>query len=161
MKIGFEHLEQSYSLELAASGKMASATGNGETVSMEILHAESGHLDLLINGQPARAYISADGPRRWVTLAGQTFLLTKTDGQARRARHAARAAGQLTAPMPGLVRAVQVQEGESVAAGQTLVIVEAMKMELKVNAPQAGRVKSLSVRPGQTVERDQILAEIE
>jgi biotin carboxyl carrier protein len=96
-----------------------------------------------------------------VTVNGQTFVLTKTSGTAKRGGHAHHAAGELTAPMPGLVRAVQVAEGDAVEKGQTLVILEAMKMELKVAAPRAGKVKSLQVKPGQTVERDQILVEIE
>jgi biotin carboxyl carrier protein len=56
---------------------------------------------------------------------------------------------------------VQVADGDSVTKGQTLIIVEAMKMEIKVAAPREGKVKSLKVRQGQTVEREQILAEIE
>jgi pyruvate carboxylase subunit B len=62
--------------------------------------------------------------------------------------------------MPGQVRAVQVTMGQSVSKGQTLLVVEAMKMEIRVVAPRDGLVKSLRVQQGQTVERDQLLVEI-
>ncbi|PWH13091.1 MAG: hypothetical protein DDG60_11125 [Anaerolineae bacterium] len=62
--------------------------------------------------------------------------------------------------MPGQIRAVQVAEGETVTKGQTLVVVEAMKMELKIVAPFEGVVKTVKVRPGQAVEKDELLVEI-
>jgi biotin carboxyl carrier protein len=62
--------------------------------------------------------------------------------------------------MPAQVRAVQVSEGDSVEAGQTLLLLEAMKMEIRVQAPHAGRVARLLARPGDTVERDQVLVEM-
>ena len=70
-------------------------------------------------------------------------------------------AGELTAPMPGQVRAVNVIEGESVMKGQTLMVLEAMKMEIRIQSPMDGVVKSLAVKVGQTVEREQVLVEIE
>jgi biotin carboxyl carrier protein len=63
--------------------------------------------------------------------------------------------------MPGQVRAVNVSEGDSVTKGQTLLLLEAMKMEIRVQAPSDGIVKKLFVKQGQTVEREQILIEVE
>jgi biotin carboxyl carrier protein len=71
------------------------------------------------------------------------------------------AAGELTAPMPGQVRAVNVSEGDAVTKGQTLLLLEAMKMEIRVQAPRDGVVKKLFVQQGQTVDREQMLIEIE
>ena len=62
--------------------------------------------------------------------------------------------------MPGQVRAVNVSEGDAVTKGQTLLVLEAMKMEIRVHAPRDGVVKKLLVKQGQTVEREQILIEI-
>ena len=116
-------------------------------------------LNLLIDGQHVTAYVSSDNTKRWVTVNGQTFVLTKSSG-ARKGGHAHHAAGELTAPMPGQVRAVNVSEGDAVTKGQTLLVLEAMKMEIRVHAPQDGVVKKLFVKQGQTVEREQILIEI-
>ncbi|MDJ0379717.1 biotin carboxylase N-terminal domain-containing protein [Streptomyces sp. G-G2] len=67
-------------------------------------------------------------------------------------------ADTLAAPMPGTVTVVKVAVGDEVAAGQSLLVVEAMKMEHVISAPHAGTVTALDVTPGTTVAMDQILA---
>ena len=67
-------------------------------------------------------------------------------------------ADSLTAPMPGTVTVVKVAVGDEVTAGQSLLVVEAMKMEHVVAAPHAGTVTELDVTPGTTVAMDQVLA---
>ncbi|QFZ76210.1 acetyl-CoA carboxylase biotin carboxylase subunit [Streptomyces fagopyri] len=69
-------------------------------------------------------------------------------------------ADSLTAPMPGTVTVVKVAVGDEVTAGQSLLVVEAMKMEHVISAPHAGTVSELDVTPGTTVAMDQILAVI-
>ena len=66
----------------------------------------------------------------------------------------------LEATMPGQVISVGIKEGDVVTKGQTLVILEAMKMELRVQAPYAGRVQRVLVKTGQVVERGQQLIEV-
>ncbi|MEV6172690.1 biotin carboxylase N-terminal domain-containing protein [Streptomyces sp. NPDC051954] len=67
-------------------------------------------------------------------------------------------ADSLTAPMPGTVTVVKVAVGDEVTAGQSLLVVEAMKMEHVISAPHAGTVAELDVTPGTTVAMDQVLA---
>jgi 3-methylcrotonyl-CoA carboxylase alpha subunit len=74
---------------------------------------------------------------------------------------AAPAGGSLAAPMPGTVLRVLVGPGDRVAAGQTLVLLEAMKMELAVAAPGDGVVSAVHVEAGQLVQGGAALAEIE
>lgn len=69
-------------------------------------------------------------------------------------------ADSLTAPMPGTVTVVKVAVGDEVSAGQSLLVVEAMKMEHVISAPHAGTVAELDVTPGATVAMDQVLAVI-
>ncbi|WP_327596947.1 acetyl/propionyl/methylcrotonyl-CoA carboxylase subunit alpha [Streptomyces chartreusis] len=69
-------------------------------------------------------------------------------------------ADSLTAPMPGTVTVVKVAVGDEVTAGQSLLVVEAMKMEHVISAPHAGTVAELDVTPGATVAMDQVLAVI-
>jgi biotin carboxyl carrier protein len=63
--------------------------------------------------------------------------------------------------MPGRVLDVLVSEGDAVAKGDTLVLLEAMKMELRIQAPSDGRVSAVRCRQGQVVERGQLLVEIQ
>ena len=67
----------------------------------------------------------------------------------------------LAAPMPGLVVQVAVQEGDDVAAGDTVLIVEAMKMENELRAAATARVTRVRVAPGEAVEKGQLLTEFE
>jgi 3-methylcrotonyl-CoA carboxylase alpha subunit len=166
MRLSFELNSQGYSLDLALTGKTATVSIDGKNHSVEILRAGDGWLDLRSSASSVpesvfTAHISSDGLQRWVTVNGRTFVLTKLSGTPKRGGQAHHAAGVLTTPMPGLVRAVQVAEGDSVTKGQTLVIVEAMKMEIKVAAPFDGVVKTVKVKPGQTVEKDQPLVDVE
>ena len=69
--------------------------------------------------------------------------------------------GSLLSPMPGKVVRVEAAEGDVVAAGTTLVVVEAMKMEHTVAAPHDGTVRSLTVVPGDQVEAAQVLAVVD
>lgn len=64
---------------------------------------------------------------------------------------------ELRAPMPGLVRQVNVQVGDEVDSGDSLFILEAMKMENVLKSPVNGIVSELFVKPGESVEKNQIL----
>lgn len=66
----------------------------------------------------------------------------------------------LRAPMPGLIVAIQVNEGDAVTAGQTLVILESMKMQNELKAPRDGTVQRISIESGQTVEQKKVLITI-
>lgn len=157
MKLNFNDT----TLDISSNGRLFTLTLDDKTILAEVLHSEHGKLDLLIDGKRLTAYVSSDNAKRWVTINGQTFVLTKSSG-ARKGGHAHHhAAGKLTAPMPGQVRAVNVGEGDAVIKGQTLLVLEAMKMEIRIHAPQDGTVKKLFVQQGQTVEREQILIDIE
>ncbi len=67
---------------------------------------------------------------------------------------------QIKAPMPGNILEVRVAPGAQVAAGDVLLILEAMKMENEILAPAAGTVKEMRVKKGDTVNSDDLLAVI-
>ena len=163
MKIAFEHNAEILPVDLTPSGagKSYRATLGEKVFDVEILQAKDGKLDLLIDGKRLTAYVSSDHAKRWVTVDGQTFVLTKSSAGRKGAGGHHHTAGALTAPMPGQVRAVNVSEGDVVTKGQTLLLLEAMKMEIRVQAPHDGVVQKLFVNQGQTVEREQMLLEIE
>lgn len=64
---------------------------------------------------------------------------------------------ELKSPMPGLVTAIEVKQGDWVVAGQGVVIVEAMKMENELKAKFDGKVKTIKVKKHQTVDKDEVL----
>ena len=155
MKINFD----STTFDITPTGKSYRATMGDKTVEVEILGTQDGQLTLLIDSERVTAYVSSDNAKRWITINGQTFMLTKQSGS-RRSGGKQDHSGELTAPMPGQVRAVNVNEGAAVTKGQTLMILEAMKMEIRIQAPSDGKVGKLFVKQGDTVEREQMLIEI-
>ena len=146
-------------IELNPSGDNFVASIDGKTVTVQIIRASNGRMDLLVDGQRVTAHVSSDLAKRWVTVGGHTLMLTKTSGAKQGVRHDH--AGGLIAPMPGQIRSVAVSVGDAVKKGQTLLTMEAMKMEIRIQALKDGVVKSVSVVQGQTVEREQILVEVE
>lgn len=67
---------------------------------------------------------------------------------------------KVNSPMPGTILGVKVTVGEKVEKGQTLLILEAMKMENEIAAPEAGTVSSINVETGMSVESGQLLASL-
>ncbi|MFG2470959.1 acetyl/propionyl/methylcrotonyl-CoA carboxylase subunit alpha [Streptomyces canus] len=97
----------------------------------------------------------------WVGRDGDAWQVRDHDPVAASLTRGAHAgADSLTAPMPGTVTVVKVAVGDEVAAGQSLLVVEAMKMEHVISAPHAGTVAELDVTAGTTVAMDQVLAVI-
>jgi biotin carboxyl carrier protein len=160
MKQIYNYQNKPFSIDLAQSGKVYTVSFGDRTISVELIRVDGERLDLLIDGVATSAYVSRDGIKRWVTVNGQTLLLTNSGEARKSAGHSSHAANQLVAQMPGLVRAVTVSENDHVKKGQTLAVIEAMKMENKVAAPFDGLVKKLIIKVGQTVEREQVLLEL-
>ncbi|GAA3161898.1 acetyl-CoA carboxylase biotin carboxylase subunit [Streptomyces virens] len=97
----------------------------------------------------------------WLGRDGDAWHVRDHDPVAASLTRAGQAgADSLTAPMPGTVTVVKVAVGDEVSAGQSLLVVEAMKMEHVISAPHAGTVTELDVAPGTTVAMDQVLAVI-
>ncbi len=113
---------------------------------------------LEIEGQQARVYCAARGGERFVAVQGEVYTLTAAETRRRVGGHGA---GDLTAQMPGQVRELLICAGDSVTRGQTLLLLEAMKMEIRVTAPADGRVKRVLVQAGSIVDRGQRLVEME
>ena len=110
-------------------------------------------------GDATRAWVCAVGDIRWVFHRGEVFELEVVpEGRRRRA---AMAAGSLSAPMPATVVRVDVTPGAPVRRGDTLVILEAMKMELPIRASTDGTVTAVHCKAGDLVQPGHALIDIE
>lgn len=118
--------------------------------------ARQGRLSFETNGRRWTAFVAKDGQAQLVAMDGQTWRL---EPPRPRARQNEAAGASLTAQMPGKVLDVLVQPGQEVEAGVTLVVIEAMKMELRVTAPVAGVVTQVFVSAGDVVDQGQRLVE--
>jgi 3-methylcrotonyl-CoA carboxylase alpha subunit len=125
---------------------------------------ESGNGVLLVWAGLTHRFTHAGAPGgRWLGREGDTWHLQDHDPVEAALSGAAGAHGgdALTAPMPGTVTVVKAAVGDEVAEGQSLLVVEAMKMEHVIAAPFAGTVTELDVTAGSTVAMDQVLAVVE
>ncbi len=99
-----------------------------------------------------------------VTVCGHRFDIEVRDPR-RWSRQSAAAAHsgvqKLAAPMPGKVVRILVEVGDTVEAGQGIVVVEAMKMQNEMKAARAGKIASISAKVGATVSAGEVLAAIE
>ena len=126
--------------------------------------ASDGHGSLRIAGERTTTVwaVAADDVT-WVFVDGRVFELVEV-----RPGHRARSIGpghhvhhgSLTAPMPATVRRVAVKVGDTVTRGDTLVILEAMKMELPVRAPATGTIRAVHCHEGELVQAGLVLIEI-
>ncbi len=148
--------------------KVVRVEANGETYrvsiddhvyDVQVSLARSGELILIVDGQKHIAHVAENGPAYYVLVDGNVVELTKPAARRARRRHH-HGEDSLAASMPGQVTQVLVKEGDAVERGQPLIILEAMKMEIKIAAPHAGCVVKLLVNQGQVVDRGQALIEI-
>ena len=125
-----------------------------------------GLLSLRLGGDHHEVAIDAEGDSRYRVssrrAATEVEVLSPLDHLARQTAGGAgaRRAERVAAYMPGRVVAVLVEEGAEVAAGQGVVVLEAMKMENEIQAEHAGVVRKILVEPGQSVEGGEALFEL-
>ena len=104
------------------------------------------------------AIVARDGAAMWVGWRGQAYEIPLDPAER---GSDALAATEVLSPMPGVVQSVEARDGQRVSRGDLLAILEAMKMEMRVEAPSAGTVTKVLCAAGQQVERGQRLVEFE
>ncbi|MEA2304782.1 MAG: acetyl-CoA/propionyl-CoA carboxylase, biotin carboxylase, biotin carboxyl carrier protein [Solirubrobacteraceae bacterium] len=119
--------------------------------------ADGGALRITLDGVSRRYAVAHDGQAVWVGRDGHQLAARP---ERRERGRAAAPAGSLEAPMPGTVLLVHVANGDEVAEGDVLLVLESMKMELAITAPAAGTVTGLEVRPGDRVAIKQPLVAV-
>ena len=126
---------------------------------MKVTPLGDGRYEVATESAHEIAYGVRRGGQTWVFLRGRVYVIETMGGPSGRARHHDEAA--LSAPMPATVVAIHVAAGQTVKAGDVLVVLEAMKMELAVTAPHDGRIRGVACRVGELVQPDVPLVEFE
>jgi biotin carboxyl carrier protein len=125
------------------------------------------HFSFLVNNQSFDVEIVKNAEGYWVNFNGRRYECLLEDEKIQRIKDIAGLKKEilhdreLKSPMPGLVVAIEVKEGEMVKVGQGVAIVEAMKMENELKAKFDGKVKKVRVKPGQAVEKDEVMVVFE
>jgi 3-methylcrotonyl-CoA carboxylase alpha subunit len=117
---------------------------------------------VVVNGRAHVAYVAGSGAEVWLHWNGQVFHRPFDDETTRRLPRGATSGHQsLSAPMPATVLKVNVAAGSGVHQGDTLVILEAMKMELPIRSAGEAVVKAVHCREGELVQPGTVLVELE
>ncbi len=132
----------------------------GDDLAVASVEAAPEEVVLEAEGLLRRFRIDRDGDRVWVESALGSSELRERPRHPPPVAHR-EAAGSLAAPMPGTVVRVTARAGDRVRAGEELLVLEAMKMEHRIEAPGDGRLSEIRVRPGEAVEAGAVLAVIE
>jgi len=115
---------------------------------------------LVVDGRSEIVYVAGPAADQWAFWNGQVFHRIVTEAAPRIERSRADVPQPLTSPMPATVLKVLAVTGASVRKGDTLVILEAMKMELPIRAATDGIVKQVSCREGELVQAGALLVEL-
>ena len=137
----------------------AAPDSNGGVESLRILAVDGCRVDYLADGRRRHAWFARSGSQLW--LASETVTALYEDATYEPAQAAeAGSDGRILAPIDGKVVAVQVEAGQTVAKGDPLLVLEAMKMEFRLQAPVAGTVEAVMAGVGGQVSLRQLLVQI-
>jgi 3-methylcrotonyl-CoA carboxylase alpha subunit len=168
MKFKVKLNNQEEEIEVVRRGDLLQVTRSGTTTELRLLHADSDSLVLTVEQEGLRPLIKlagyATGDRRQLWVNGRTLTYERV--RPRPALESGTAATvALSATIPAVVSEILVREGDQVAAGDKLILLESMKMIMPIQAPYAGVVKAIhcaagaAVQPGvQLIELEQALA---
>lgn len=133
-------------------------TISGNDYDVQINDIEDNIADLEINGTQYKVEIHQEVKKtKTPKLVRKPVQKTPGEGEIKKKSSTAKA---IKAPLPGTIISIAVKEGDTVTKGQTLMVMEAMKMENSIMAESDGTVTAIKVSAGQSVLQDDVLVEI-
>lgn len=160
---------ETFGVTIDQPARVTVASDEGDVWSATLVErpASSGvTLDLAFSGTADQArllrlVVVDTGKALWISIEGETFEVAMGDVDVRAARRGEHGTEEgLSAPMPATLTKVLVEVGAKVRKGETLVLLEAMKMEMAIKAPRDGIVARVAFRPGDLVQPGSPLVEL-
>jgi pyruvate carboxylase subunit B len=137
---------------------------DGQPVQADSVHIRGKNfVSFLFNNRSFDLEFSKNEGKTSVFLGGKRYECTLEDERTQKLKQLGvlkidtKKENELRSPMPGLVTAIEVKEGDFVAAAQGVIIIEAMKMENELKASMDGKVKEIKVKKHQAVDKDDVL----
>lgn len=159
-QIHYQIDEHEQSIEVNPQGEFLRFTVGEQTYQVKPIKITENSAAFIVNGRYVKAHFSKNqgtGSRQ-IWLDGHTWTVASVDPRKRRQQHSpSTETGALTASMPGQIRAVLVEVGELVTKGTPLILMEAMKMEMRLTAPHDGVIAAINCAVGDVVERGELL----
>ncbi len=153
--------ERRFEIEVDSDGRVLI---DGEERDVDFLNLGGSLFSLITENKSFEAVIDDDEGRIDVMMRGRQFEAQVLDERAmllmQRRGGMEDSSGEVLAPMPGLIVAVTAKLGAAVAKGQTVIILESMKMQNELKSPIAGLVRAIHAEAGQAVDKNDLLVEI-
>ncbi len=149
-----------YEIEINENGRL---TINGEDRAVDFQAMQAPLYSLLVDNASFEALVEEREGLLNVMMHGDLYEVAVADERAHRLAGSSTGFGveqgeiSVRSPMPGLIVAVPVSEGQTVNAGDPLVVLESMKMENEIKAPRAGTVAHVHIAKGDRVEQNKVL----
>ena len=157
--------EKVYRVELVRTEQQWQCKLDGREMPLDVVSAQDGMLSLLLQGKSYEVKQETVGTESNVVVGQERFNASIRDPRSFRSRRRSGAGEQgvmkIKAPMPGKVVRILAPAGSQVEIGQSVVVIEAMKMQNELKAPKTGVVKKINVEEGAAVDAGQALAEVE
>ena len=145
-----------------SGGRLTVAIDDAPPVEVDVTSSGvPGLFSIISGGRPTRAYVTRDGRNLRVVVDGRTFVLGASgSGRGRGASGGATdPPGKISAPLAGVVVEIRVAVGDRIEARQSVVVIEAMKMQNEVQSPRSGVVSAVHAERGVRVEKSEVLFE--
>lgn len=165
MEQEFKLRDKTYKLKLEFKGDICEIDLDGKKHKVNAGLVSSNTVSFLKDEQAFIAYFAQKDDKTFISINGEEFCIEKPDRQGKKSftgehTHIGEQASVLT-PMPGRVVKIGVKVGDEVRKNQTLVIVEAMKMENEIKSPIPAKIKKINFKEGDLVGTDQPIVELE
>jgi len=162
MHHAFKLGDAEHNLELSRSASAYRLHLGEQVVDVDLKTGADGRAWLTLGERHIEVVIATRGDDVFVHLDGEAYQLRYQHPLDRLAAQAGGSAeDHIRAPMPGSIVSVTVKAGDAVAKGQTLLVMESMKMETTIAAPRDGTVAAVTYEKGQTFDRDALLLSLE
>ncbi len=158
--------DQTFNLELRGDVDQPIVEINGTAPHLDLVQLSTYTYSLIVDGQSHTLSISPHDEGYEVTLRQQTFRIQLRDEMDMTIERlgledtAEDQGGKVIAPIPGLVTVIKIKVGDEVHEGDSLLVLEAMKMENDIVSQASGKVISIHVEPGAAVEKGTLLLEL-
>lgn len=157
--------EKIYRVELVRTEQKWKCKLDGREMPLDVVSAQDGMLSLLLQGKSYEVKQETVGAESNVVVGQERFSASVRDPRSFQSRRRSGASEQgvmkIKAPMPGKVVRILAPAGTQVETGQSVLVIEAMKMQNELKAPKTGVVKKINVAEGAAVDAGQALAEVE
>jgi len=157
--------EKVYRVELVRTEQEWKCKLDGRELPLDVVYAQDGMLSLLLQGKSYEVKQETVAAETNVVVGQERFSASVRDPRSFRSRRRLGASEQgvmkIKAPMPGKVVRILAPAGSQVEMGQSVLVIEAMKMQNELKAPKTGVVKKINVEEGAAVDAGQALAEVE